>query len=138
MLVDDTRLTSPRAGAGRTQAEIDQIHAGLRQRFEELDAEYQRTVAESQTLNREQLSDTAGDDDADSGAKSSERERELSLIRSIGDRRAQVLHALERLSEGAYGWCEECSDPIPVERLAVFPWATACVSCKQQRERRAG
>ena len=44
--------------------------------------------------------------------------------------------ALERLDEGHYGWCERCGNAIPVERLAAFPSATLCVSCKQLEERR--
>ena len=44
--------------------------------------------------------------------------------------------ALERLDGGGYGWCERCGNPIPVERLAAFPSATLCVTCKQLEERR--
>ena len=138
MLVDDTRpvVTPLRGGTTRSKAETDQIYGSLRQRYDELHAEYEQAVAETQLLSRE-LADKAGDDDADSGSKTSERERELSVVRTIVDRRAQVEHALERLGEGAYGWCEGCRAPIPVERLAVFPWATSCVTCQQVRERRA-
>jgi DnaK suppressor protein len=140
MLVDDTRavVTTRRGRGTRSRNEIDQIRRSLQLRHDELKAEYEQAVVETQLLSREQLADTAGDDDADSGAKTSERERELSVIRSIAGRREQVEHALVRLSEGAYGWCEGCAAPIPVERLAVFPWATCCVACKQSRERRAG
>ncbi|HEY0535170.1 MAG TPA: TraR/DksA C4-type zinc finger protein, partial [Actinoplanes sp.] len=31
---------------------------------------------------------------------------------------------------------ERCGNAIPVERLAAFPSATLCVSCKQLEERR--
>lgn len=139
MLVDDTRgVVSPlRAGAGRSEAEIDEIRRGLEQRYDELKTEYEQTLTETQLLSRAQLADTAGDDDADMGSKTSERERELSVLRSISERREQVESALQRLAGGEYGWCERCGSPIPVERLAVFPWATSCVSCKQLLERRA-
>jgi DnaK suppressor protein len=139
MLVKDNPavVTSLRGGGARSQAEIDQIRQSLQGRYDELHAEYEQAVTDTQLLSREYLADAAGDDDADSGTKTSERERELSVIRSILDRREQVEHALVRLAEGAYGWCEGCRSPIPVERLEVFPWATACVACKQVRERRA-
>ena len=84
-----------------------------------------------------EVGDTAGDDQADSGTKTAERDTAQSLLRTILDRRAQFEHALARLEEGTYGHCEGCSDPIPVERLEIFPSATTCVSCKQSRERRA-
>ena len=55
---------------------------------------------------------------------------------TILERVTQVERALERLDEGSYGWCERCGNPIPVERLAAFPSATLCVTCKQLEERR--
>jgi DnaK suppressor protein len=140
MLVDDTRaaVAQLRGGASRSQAEIDEIKLGLQERYDALQAEYEQAVADTKLLSQAHLADTAGDDDADIGTKTSERERELSVLRSISERREQVENALTRLAQGAYGWCERCSGAIPVERLAVFPWATSCVSCKQLLERRAG
>lgn len=140
MLVEESRtIVAPtRGGAGRSQTEIDEIKRGLQERYDQLQAEYEQAVSDTQQLSRTHLADTAGDDDADLGTKTSERERELSVLRSISERREQVENALQRLVEGTYGWCERCGGPIPVERLAVFPWATSCVSCKERLERRAG
>ncbi|TDB79991.1 TraR/DksA C4-type zinc finger protein [Micromonospora sp. KC721] len=131
MLVHDT------VGTGRSQAEIDQIRLSLQARYDELSAEYEQAVAQSQILRLVEVGDTAGDDQADSGTKTAERDTAQSLLRSILERRAQFEHALSRLEEGTYGFCEGCSAPIPVERLEIFPSATACVACKQNRERRA-
>ncbi|MET8911978.1 TraR/DksA C4-type zinc finger protein [Micromonospora sp. NPDC004551] len=131
MLVHDTTAT------GRSQAEVDQIRQSLTSRYDELTAEYEQAVLQSQVLRLVEVGDTAGDDQADSGTKTAERDTAQSLLRSILDRRAQFEHALARLDEGTYGFCEGCSAPIPVERLEIFPSATSCVSCKQTRERRA-
>ncbi|MFE9959924.1 TraR/DksA family transcriptional regulator [Micromonospora sp. NPDC005299] len=131
MLVHDTTAT------GRSQAEADQIRQSLTSRYDELTAEYEQAVLQSQVLRLVEVGDTAGDDQADSGTKTAERDTAQSLLRTILDRRAQFEHALTRLDEGTYGFCEGCSAPIPVERLEIFPSATSCVSCKQTRERRA-
>ncbi|WP_262015570.1 TraR/DksA family transcriptional regulator [Micromonospora sp. Mcm103] len=131
MLVHDTTAT------GRSQAEVDQIRQSLRSRYDELTAEYENTVAQSQVLRLVEVGDTAGDDQADSGTKTAERDTAQSLLRTILDRRAQFEHALTRLDEGTYGFCEGCTAPIPLERLEIFPSATSCVACKQTRERRA-
>lgn len=131
MLVHDTTAT------GRSQAEVDQIRQSLRSRYDKLTAEYENTVAQSQVLRLVEVGDTAGDDQADSGTKTAERDTAQSLLRTILDRRAQFEHALTRLDEGTYGFCEGCTAPIPVERLEIFPSATSCVACKQTRERRA-
>ena len=131
MLVNDA------VGTARSQADIDLIRLALEARFDELTGEYDEAVLQSQVLRLVEVGDTAGDDQADSGTKTAERDTAQSLLRTILDRRAQFEHALARLAEGSYGWCEGCSAPIPVERLEIFPSATTCVSCKQSRERRA-
>ena len=46
------------------------------------------------------------------------------------------VESAEGLDDGQYGWCERCGNAIPVERLAAFPSATLCVTCKQLEERR--
>ncbi|WFE28603.1 TraR/DksA C4-type zinc finger protein [Solwaraspora sp. WMMD791] len=115
----------------------DQIRAALTSRYDELTAEYEQAMAQSQVLRLIEGSDTAGDDQADSGTKTAERDAAQSLIRTILDRRTQFEHALARLAAGDYGHCEGCAEPIPVERLQIYPSATTCVTCKQSRERRA-
>jgi DnaK suppressor protein len=120
----------------RTAAETEKIRAALAARRDELRAEYNQTLTEITELQRDRLTDSAGDDQADTGTKTFEREQEISLANSILDRITQVERALDRLEDGSYGWCERCGNPIPVERLAAFPSATLCVSCKQLEERR--
>ncbi len=95
-----------------------------------------RRSARSPSCSATASTDSAGDDQADTGTKTFEREQEISLANNILERISQVERALERLDEGNYGWCERCGNPIPVERLAAFPSATLCVTCKQLEERR--
>lgn len=122
---------------GRSVEEFEQIRVILQSRFEALDSEYEEAVAQNTRLRLVEIGDAAGDDQADSGSKTAERDAATSLLRTLLDRRTQAEHALQRLSDGTYGNCEGCSKPIPVERLEVFPSATTCVNCKQVRERRA-
>jgi DnaK suppressor protein len=120
----------------RSAADTEEIRAALKERHVELRTEYDQTVADIAELQRDRLTDSAGDDQADTGTKTFEREQEISLANNILERINQVERALERLDEGSYGWCERCGNAIPVERLAAFPSATLCVSCKQLEERR--
>jgi DnaK suppressor protein len=41
----------------------------------------------------------------------------------------QVRDALRRMESGLYGTCSDCHNPIPVERLTVFPEAMTCTRC---------
>ncbi|GAA5161759.1 TraR/DksA family transcriptional regulator [Ornithinimicrobium tianjinense] len=80
--------------------------------------------------------DGAGDDQADAGAATWEREHELSLTNNAKGLLDQTRHALERIDQGTYGDCESCGTPIGKMRLQAFPRATLCMTCKQKQERR--
>lgn len=80
--------------------------------------------------------DSAGDDVADAGAKTFEREQAMSLANNRLDLIAQMERAMRRLEQGTYGLCESCGEPIPKARLHAFPQATLCVACKSREERR--
>ena len=78
----------------------------------------------------------AGDDQADAGTKTFEREHEMSLVYNARDMVLQTERAIDRIENKTYGRCEECGNAIGKERLQVFPRATLCMSCKQKEERR--
>jgi len=132
----EAKATRVAPRTSRSAAETEKIRVALGARRDELKEEYEATISDITELQRDRLTDSAGDDQADTGTKTFEREQEISLANSILERVTQVERALERLDEGSYGWCERCGNPIPVERLAAFPSATLCVTCKQLEERR--
>ncbi|HEX7744555.1 MAG TPA: TraR/DksA family transcriptional regulator, partial [Micromonosporaceae bacterium] len=108
----DTKSTArkPAAKGTRTAAETEKIRAALGARRDELRAEYDQTLSEISELQRDRLTDSAGDDQADTGTKTFEREQEISLANSILERIMQVERALERLEVGSYGWYERCGN----------------------------
>ncbi|MHB1164612.1 MAG: TraR/DksA family transcriptional regulator [Candidatus Nanopelagicales bacterium] len=79
--------------------------------------------------------DGAGDDQADAGSKTFEREHEMSLANNARDMLDQVAHALARIDAGTYGICESCGKAVGKYRLQAFPRATLCLACKQAEER---
>jgi DnaK suppressor protein len=81
-------------------------------------------------------SDTGGEDQADTGSKTFEREHEMSLAASHRDILGQTERALAKIEDGSYGVCESCGNPIGKARLQAFPRATLCMTCKQREERR--
>jgi DnaK suppressor protein len=96
-------------------------------------------IARAETQIADRLGDTsegAGDDQADAGAKTYEREHELALTYNARELLAQNERALHRIDAGTYGVCESCSNAIGKARLQAFPRATLCVTCKQREERR--
>jgi DnaK suppressor protein len=57
------------------------------------------------------------------------RDRERKLISKIDE-------ALARIADGSFGLCEECDEPIAVERLKARPVTTLCIECKAAQEER--
>jgi len=46
--------------------------------------------------------------------------------------------ALDRLSDGTYGLCASCGNPIPEDRLEAVPYAALCMGCQGDQERAGG
>ncbi|MCD9153247.1 TraR/DksA family transcriptional regulator [Aeromicrobium duanguangcaii] len=80
--------------------------------------------------------DGAGNDQADVGSNSLERDAELSLAANQRELLIQTEKALARLGDGTYGVCELCGEAIGKLRLMAFPRATLCMDCKRREERR--
>ena len=45
-----------------------------------------------------------------------------------------VERSLRAISDGSYGICAMCEEPIAPKRLKTIPWATYCVHCQEQIE----
>jgi RNA polymerase-binding protein DksA len=118
-----------------TDSEISAVRAELEEDLRRLHAEIEEAEADLADMLRD-AGDGAGDDQADAGSKTFEREHEMSLANNTRDMLQQTEHALARIDAGTYGVCESCGQPIGKARLQAFPRATLCVSCKQREERR--
>jgi RNA polymerase-binding protein DksA len=99
--------------------EIDQHRVELKLAEDELDAS----------------GDGSGDDQADAGAKTAEREHEISVAANARASLRQAEHALEQLEAGTYGICENCGNPIGKLRLQARPRATLCMTCQEKQDR---
>jgi len=118
-----------------TPAERDEMKGVLRAEKTRLQHEIASAVEDLNELLRDS-GDGSGDDQADAGSKTFEREHEMSVANNSRDLLVQVEHALQRIKAGTYGTCESCGLPIGKMRLEAFPRATLCVDCKQRQERR--
>jgi RNA polymerase-binding protein DksA len=88
------------------------------------------------------ISDETGEDAvydnhlADTATETYDRELDYTLEENSGHVLAEIDAALKRIEEGTYGVCSNCAKPIPEERLEALPWATLCIDCQRERERR--
>jgi RNA polymerase-binding transcription factor len=122
-------------GADWTARDLAKIRKELLAEIESMQEEYDSSLAELTEL-QSSSADGAGDDQADAGSKTFEREQELSIAANRFDLLSQMQRAVERIDAGTYGYCERCGKPIPRARLQAFPMATLDVECKQREERR--
>ncbi len=118
-----------------TAKELREVRAELERDIEQLRSELQHAQSDLVDLMRDS-GDGAGDDQADAGAKTYEREQEISLANNAREMLEQTEHALERLDDGTYGICESCGNAIGKLRLQAAPRATLCMPCKMKQERR--
>lgn len=116
-----------------SEEELAEVRGRLVSEIEELNEDILRHES---AIASGDVTQGAGDDTADAGAKTYEREREIALTLNARDLVAQNERAIARIDAGTYGVCESCHKPIGKERLQAFPRATLCVTCKQKEERR--
>jgi RNA polymerase-binding transcription factor DksA len=107
-----------------TAAELKSIRTEIAKELARLRVELAKVELEMDSLIQES-GEGAGDDQADAGTKTFERDMVL-----------QTERALDRIDSKTYGNCEECGSAIGKARLQVFPRATLCMICKQKEERR--
>jgi RNA polymerase-binding protein DksA len=104
-----------------------------------------RVAAAIQNLHDEHpgtLAEDAGEETAydnhlaDTATETYDRELDYTLEENSEHVLAEIDAALKRIAEGTYGTCTNCDRPIALERLEALPWATLCIDCQRDRERR--
>jgi DnaK suppressor protein len=69
---------------------------------------------------------------------SGEREITVRRLDTIMAHIHEIRHALLRIEERSYGFCEQCESPIQPKRLDAVPWARLCITCQSQTEAGTG
>jgi len=118
-----------------TTKELNEVRTELNAERDRLRSELNLAEHELHDLMRD-AGDGAGNDQADVGSSTFERDHEMSLARNARGMLEQTEKALGRIDDGSYGQCESCGGPIGKMRLMAFPRATLCLTCKQREERR--
>jgi RNA polymerase-binding protein DksA len=118
-----------------TAAEIAEVRESLTLDADRLRTEIATAEEEISHLLREG-GEGAGNDQADVGSNTFERDHEMSMAKNARENLHLVEEALHRIEERTYGVCESCGEPIGKARLQAFPRATLCLQCKQRQERR--
>ena len=118
-----------------TKTELNAVRKTLLKEAEELTEEIALAEQSFHNLIMES-GEGAGDDQADAGTKTFEREHEISILSNKKDLLDQTHRALERIDAGTYGACENCGKQIGKLRLQeANPRATMCMPCREREDR---
>jgi len=92
---------------------------------------------ESEVLNTS-LKDASGDltgystHEADAATDSADRDVMLDIASSEQRLLKNIQHALKRIKDGVYGFCELCNARISDARLDAKPESIVCIDCKKK------
>jgi len=74
-------------------------------------------------------------DEVDLASMTTEQNLTFKLLDRDRKLMAEIEHALGKIENGDYGFCEGTGEPIPKRRLEVRPWCRHSVKYKEQLER---
>ena len=73
---------------------------------------------------------------ADMSADAYEREVSMNIVSSEQEVLYQIDDALKRMEEGVFGICQQCNKLITMSRLKAVPYASLCIQCQRDKERK--
>ena len=110
--------------------ELKQMESLLLNRKNILLREFEERFMKYRDANSGKLTDIA-----EIASSSSNDELEITVAEEDAKELKQIEDALARIRAGHYGVCEQCGRMIKKARLKAIPFATLCVSCKEEEER---
>jgi DnaK suppressor protein len=117
----------PRTLDRRTKGELEGfLHAELAR----LETSLRALTRESRTAEKAALTDVNVH-----AADALETELQVTLLDRRTQQVAQIRGALERLSNGEYGLCQDCEAFVGLPRLRALPFAQRCRDCQSRAER---
>jgi DnaK suppressor protein len=114
----------------KNKRELDKYRRVLEQKKVELSDELAKARNAEEETNEESTQDIA-----DKAVSSYTREFLYSLTDGERTVLLQIDEALNRIDDGAYGFCVNCGSPISEKRLAAVPWTPHCVDCQELAEK---
>lgn len=116
--------------AGINAQALDEVREQLLTQRQEILDLYEHDLREGQ-----RASDEGSEDIVDRANSAYNREFMFSLSGTERDTLFQIEEALQKLDEGSYGTCSNCSEEIPLARVKAVPWAKYCIACQELDEK---
>ncbi len=114
----------------RNKRELEKYRRVLEVKKVELSAE----LAKARNA-EEETTEESTQDIADKAVSSYTREFLYSLTDGERTVLLEIDEALNRIDDGAYGFCVNCAAAISEKRLVAVPWTPHCVDCQELAEK---
>lgn len=115
--------------------EIKELYPYFRNTLQEKEKETLSRINTERANFIEQVN-TVPSDEADMSALDYSSDYFLKLADQHHSEIIHIRDALDKLQRGTYGICENCEEPIQVERLKKIPSVRLCIQCQRKREGR--
>jgi len=89
----------------------------------------------SGTSNRDEILIEKAADDFDRLQQQLNREVAIDNLDRTSKLLKNVQAAIVRITDGTFGVCLNCEEPISEKRLKALPWAAYCLACQEQIDR---
>ena len=109
---------------------IADLERFLRAELVRIQGSLRAVVTESRTTESTSLTDMSVH-----AAETLHTEIQVALMDRRTQQATQIQDALARLSDGRYGFCQDCEEFIGVPRLRALPFAQRCRDCQGKAER---
>ena len=119
-----TKKKAPRRNTERFQKALLAERERLRERLRNLDAD-------------DETADGSVQDSIDVASDASIRDTLRGITMNEAEQLKRVETALGKIEAGTYGDCDACGKSIESERLEALPFATTCIACKRDQERKS-
>jgi len=121
-----SRIASP--STARSLPWLEARRSGVAQLLQSL------KLAERQELGVGDMNVVGATDDLERASSVQGRDAANLLAEVLSGNQLQIDRAMQQITDGRYGFCEDCERAIPDERLGAWPEATRCIECQRRHE----
>ena len=111
------------------ERDLDAIKEELIERLADLEEELKK-------LSTEKITDDQVQDPGDQALSSAMENLRTSLQDTELQEYKRIVQAIEKINNGTYGICIDCSEDISPKRLSFYPNAARCLACQETFEDR--
>lgn len=114
-----------------TKDELQKLVDNLKSKIKEIDKELSRIASENPAVKGDfdvQVEDIGTSPD-DTAQEAGELDRNQAIVGQLEKERKEIESTIEKIINGSYGKCTNCSADINPARLKALPIASLCISC---------